>query len=53
MNTKKTIWAHVSIEVDEEEGMDDETLMDFFNDDLVEQGYIVDDMGIRNNEETK
>ena len=61
---KKTVWLRVSIEVDvdeEDEGNDDETLMDIIHDELVEQGFTVDDMGMINptdtdkfyNEETK
>jgi hypothetical protein len=53
---KKTVWAHVSIEIDVEEGVDgydDESLMDIINEELVEYGFIVDDMGIRGKEETK
>lgn len=46
---KKTIWAHVSIEV-ESDGVEDESLMDFINEELTEYGFIVDDMGIREEE---
>jgi len=56
MNSKKTVWALVSIEIDVEEGeegYDDESLMDVINEELVEYGFIVDDMGIRGKEETK
>lgn len=63
---KKTVWLHISIEVDAEYCADaaeddDETLMDIIHDELVEQGFTVDDMGMINptdtdkfyNEETK
>jgi len=53
---KKTIWAHVSIEIDVEEGeegYDDESLMDIINEELVEYGFTVDDMGISEQEECK
>jgi hypothetical protein len=53
---KKTVWALVSMEIEieeGEEGYDDESLMDIINDELVEYGFIVDDMGIRGKEETK
>ena len=44
----------MEIEIEEgEEGYDDESLMDIINDELVEYGFIVDDMGIRGKEETK
>lgn len=43
---KKTVWATVSIELDVEDGISDESVMDYVNDMAVEQGYIVDDMGM-------
>lgn len=42
---KKKVWAHVSVEV-EVDDLNDETVMDWVNDELTECGYIVDDMGI-------
>lgn len=47
---KKVIWALISVEVDNAETWDEETLMDFIHDELVEYGYIVDDMGMREEE---
>lgn len=52
--SKKRVWLHISIEVDEEyrtdapEENDDDALMDIIHDDLVEQGFTVDDMGMVN-----
>ena len=43
---KKTIWAHVSIELDWCD--DEEILMDYTNKVLVEEGFTVDDMGMVN-----
>ena len=47
---KKRVWLAISIEVDDEMGGegDDETLMDIIHDELVEQGFTVDDMGMVN-----
>ena len=42
----KIVWALVSIEVPNDEN-DDEVAMDYVNDALVETGFIVDDMGIK------
>ena len=53
---KKTVWALVSMDIhveEGEEGYDDESLMDIINEELVAYGFIVDDMGMRDNEETK
>ena len=54
---KKTVWLHISIEVDAEycadaAENDDETLMDIIHDELVEQGFTVDDMGMINPTDT-
>ena len=43
---KKTVWALVSVEV-EVDDLDDETVMDWVNDELVEYGFTVDDIGFR------
>jgi hypothetical protein len=64
MNSKKTVWALVSMEIDVEEGeegYDDESLMDIVHEELVAYGFTIDDMGMMNpsdmskfyNEETK
>lgn len=48
---KKTVWARVSMEIDVEEGeegYDDESLMDIVHDELVEYGFIIDEMGMIN-----
>jgi len=47
---KKTVWALVSMEMNYEDE-DDEALMDFIHEELVEYGFIVDDMGIRGKQE--
>jgi hypothetical protein len=44
---KKTVWAEVSIELDWEHDVDDEVLMDYTSQVLVEAGVIVDDMGMK------
>lgn len=49
---KKIVWALVSIEIEGDE-LDDEAAMDWVDQDLHEQGYVIDDIGIRNNEEDK
>lgn len=49
---KKIVWLNISIEVDVEEGDDDEALMDIIHEEIVEQGFTVDDMGIMNKEAT-
>ncbi len=53
--TKKFIWLHISLEVTVDEGIDDDddALMDIIHDELVEQGFIVDDMGISTVQENK
>ncbi len=44
---KKTVWAAVSIELDwGYDDVDDEILMGYTNEVLVEAGFIVDDMGM-------
>lgn len=43
----KTVWAHVSIDVSIDGSEDDEALMDIIHDELVEYGFIIDDMGVR------
>lgn len=54
---KKIVWLRVSIEVDAEYCTDaaeddDEALMDIIHDELVEQGFTVDDMGMINPTDT-
>lgn len=51
--TKKFIWLHISLEVTVDEGIDDDddALMDVIHDEMVEQGFIVDDMGIETRED--
>ena len=53
--TKKFIWLHISLEVTVDEGIDDDddALMDVIHDELVEQGFIIDDMGISTVQEDK
>ena len=53
--TKKFVWLHISLEVTVDEGIDDDdnALMDVIHDELVEQGFIVDDMGISTVQEDK
>lgn len=56
MNSKKTVWARVSIEIEIEEELaaekdgeyDDEALMDTIAEELMEYGFTVDDMGMMN-----
>lgn len=50
--TKKLIWLNISLEVDVDDGIDDDddALMQVIHDELVEQGFIVDDMGIETQE---
>lgn len=43
---KKTVWALVSIEIDDEGDGDDETFMDFVHEELVAYGFTIDDMGM-------
>jgi len=47
---KKTVWALISVEV-EVDDLDDETVMDWVNEELTEYGFIVDDMGMRDKQE--
>lgn len=52
---KKCVWLEICMEVEVDEGIDDndETIMDSIHDDLVEQGFIIDDMGIYDIQENK
>ena len=50
---KKVVWAHVTIELEVTDGVDDESTMDYVNEELTDNGFIVDDMGILDNEEDK
>ena len=60
MNSKKTVWALVSIEVEIEEELaaepegeySDEELMDTIHDELVAYGFTIDDMGMMNPTDT-
>ena len=53
--TKKFVWLHISLEVNVDEGIDDDddALMDVIHDELVEQGFIVEDMGVYDVQENK
>ena len=43
---RKVVWLHVSMEVDVDNDVDDDTVLDFLSEELVDEGYIIDDMGI-------
>lgn len=53
--SKKCVWLEICIEVEVDEGIDDDdnALMDVIHDELVEQGFIVEDMGIYDVQENK
>ena len=55
---KKTVWLHISMDVghdydvdDNGQTLDDEALMDIIHEELVEQGFVIDDMGIMDKED--
>lgn len=50
---RKTVWMHVSIEVDVDGDVDDDSVMDYLSEELVNEGYIIDDMGIYDTEVTQ
>lgn len=50
---KRTVWLNVSIEVNDEDFPDDESMMDYANELVTDAGFIVDDMGIYDIEENK
>jgi hypothetical protein len=43
---RKVVWATILIECQVDDGVTDESLMDWVNEELVDAGYIVDDMGM-------
>ena len=44
--SRKKVWALVSLEIVEDEELGDEAVMDIVNEELVQYGFTVDDMGI-------
>lgn len=43
---KKTVWFNISMEVDVTDDADDDVILDFMSEELVEYGFTIDDMGV-------